>query len=138
MENDETIKVPLMYSNPERWNSIQKNGYLIDNKKQLIIPLIVFKRNSISKDENLSVDKIDPLNPKLFYTFQSKYSKENRYDNFSVQQGLNKTRQAANSMFGWGDREARGQQAPPTVNVYNRTPDGDVKKDDLKVPTGKK
>ena len=52
--------------------------------------------------------------------------------------GLNKTRQAANSMFGWGDREARGQQAPPTVNVYNRTPDGDVKRDDLKVPTGKK
>ena len=41
LENDETIKVPIMYSNPERWNSIQKNGYLIDNKKQLIIPLIV-------------------------------------------------------------------------------------------------
>mgnify|MGYP003115296401 CR=1 FL=1 len=93
LENDETVKVPLMYSNPERWNSIQKNGYLVDNKKQLIIPLIVFKRNSISKDENLSVDKIDPLNPKLFYTFQKKYSKENRYDNFAVQQGLNKTKE---------------------------------------------
>ena len=93
LENDETIKVPLMYSNPERWNSIQKNGYLVDNKKQLIIPLIVFKRNSISKDENLSVDKLDPLNPKLFYTFQKKYSKENRYDNFAVQQGLNKTKE---------------------------------------------
>ena len=93
IENDESVKVPLMYSNPERWNSIQKNGYLVDNKKQLIIPLIVFKRNSISKDENLSVDKIDPLNPKLFYTFQKKYSKENRYDNFAVQQGLNKTKE---------------------------------------------
>ena len=93
IENDETIKVPLMYSNPERWNSIQKNGYLIDNKKQLLIPLIVFKRNSISKDETMSVDKIDPLNPKLFRTFQSKYSKKNRYDNFSVQQGLNKTKE---------------------------------------------
>ena len=93
VENDETIKVPLMYSNPERWNSIQKNGYLVDNKKQLLIPLIVFKRNSISKDESMSVDKIDPLNPKLFRTFQSKYSKKNRYDNFSVQQGLNKTKE---------------------------------------------
>ena len=48
-ENGDVIKVPIMYSNPERWNSIQKNGYLVDNKKQLIIPLIVFKRNSISK-----------------------------------------------------------------------------------------
>jgi hypothetical protein len=92
-ENDEIVKVPLMYSNPERWNSIQKNGYLVDTKKQLIIPLIVFKRNSISKDENLTVDKIDPLNPKLFYTFQKKYSRENRYDNFAVQQGLNKTKE---------------------------------------------
>ena len=82
LENDETIKVPLMYSNPERWNSIQKNGYLIDNKKQLVIPLIVFKRNSISKDESLAIDKIDPLSPKLFRTFQSKYSQKNRYDNF--------------------------------------------------------
>ena len=93
LENDETIKVPLMYSNPERWNSIQKNGYLIDNKKQLVIPLIVFKRNSISKDESLAIDKIDPLSPKLFRTFQSKYSQKNRYDNFSVQQGLNKTKE---------------------------------------------
>ena len=93
VENNETVKVPLMYSNPERWNSIQKNGYLVDNKKQLLIPLIVFKRNSISKDETMSVDKIDPLNPKLFRTFQSKYSKKNRYDNFSVQQGLNKTKE---------------------------------------------
>jgi len=93
LENDETIKVPLMYSNPERWNSIQKNGYLVDNKKQLIIPLIVFKRNSISKDETLNVDKIDPLNPQLFRSFQSKYSKKNRYDNFAVQQGLNKTKE---------------------------------------------
>ena len=25
-----------MYSNPERWNTIQKAGYLVDNKKQLI------------------------------------------------------------------------------------------------------
>jgi len=93
LENDETIKVPIMYSNPERWSSIQKNGYLIDNKKQLVIPLIVFKRNSISKDESIAVDKIDPLNPKLFKTFQSKYSQKNRYDNFSVQQGLNKTKE---------------------------------------------
>ena len=92
-ENDESVKVPVMYSNPERWNTIQKNGYLIDNKKQLITPLIVFKRTSIEKDTSLGVDKLDPKDPKLFYTFQKKYSKENRYDNFAVQQGLNKTKE---------------------------------------------
>ena len=92
-ENDESIKVPIMYSNPERWDKIQKNGHLIDNKKQLIIPLIVFKRTSIEKDTSMTVDKLDPKDPKLFYTFQKKYSKENRYDNFAVQQGLHKTRE---------------------------------------------
>tara|TARA_B100001564_G_scaffold205876_1_gene173205 strand:- start:747 stop:2285 length:1539 start_codon:yes stop_codon:yes gene_type:complete len=92
-ENDESVKVPIMYSNPERWNTIQKNGYLLDNKKQLILPLIVFKRTSIEKDESLGVDKLNPEDPKLFYTFQKKYSKENRYDNFAVQQGLNKTKE---------------------------------------------
>ena len=73
-ENNETIKVPIMYSNPERWSTIQKNGYLIDNKKQLIIPLIVFKRNSIEKDDSLGVDKLDPKDPKLYYTFQKQRS----------------------------------------------------------------
>ena len=92
-ENDESVKVPIMYSNPERWSRIQKAGYLVDNKKQLIIPLIVFKRSSIEKDDTLAVDKLDPKDPKLFYTFQKKYSKENRYDNFSVQQGLNKSQE---------------------------------------------
>ena len=89
-ENGETIKVPLMYSNPERWSVIQKNGFLVDNKKQLIIPLIAFKRTSIEKDDAMSVDKLDPKDPKLFYTFQRKYSEKNRYDKFAVQQGLNK------------------------------------------------
>ena len=92
-ENDESVKVPIMYSNPERWNTIQKNGYLLDNKKQLILPLIVFKRTSIEKDDAMSVDKLDPKDPKLFYTFQKQYTKENRYDNFAVQQGLNKTKE---------------------------------------------
>ena len=92
-ENDESVKVPIMYSNPERWNSIQKNGYLLDNKKQLILPLIVFKRTSIEKDDAMSVDKLNPKDPKLFYTFQKQYTKENRYDNFAVQQGLNKTKE---------------------------------------------
>ena len=92
-ENSEIIKVPLMYSNPERWDMVQKKGYLLDNKKQLIIPLIAFKRSSIEKDTEMSVDKIDPREPKLFYTFQKRYTEKNRYDKFSVQQGLNKTKE---------------------------------------------
>jgi len=92
-ENGEVVKVPIMYSNPERWSIVQKRGYLLDNKKQLLVPLIAFKRSSIEKDTNLTVDKLNPKDPKLFYTFQKQYSAKNRYDKFSVQQGLNKTKE---------------------------------------------
>mgnify|MGYP005991269461 CR=1 FL=1 len=93
IENDELVKVPIMYANPERWSLVQKRGFLYDNKKQLIIPLIAFKRTSIAKDDQMSVDKLDPLNPKLQYTFQKQYTDKNRYDKFSVQQGLNPTKE---------------------------------------------
>ena len=60
-ENGETVKVPIMYANPERWTMAQKKGFLYDNKKQLIIPLIAFKRTSIEKDAGMSVDKFNQL-----------------------------------------------------------------------------
>ena len=92
-ENGELVKVTLMYSNPERWEAVQKKGFLLDNKKQLIVPLIAFKRSSIEKDTSLSVDKLNSKDPQLFYTFQKRYTNKNRYDKFSVQQGLNKTKE---------------------------------------------
>jgi len=93
MENSSLIKVPIMYANPERWNQVQKNGFLYDNKQQLVIPLIAFKRTSIEKDVSMSADKFNPQDPQLFYSFQKKYSNVNRYDKFAVQQGLNKSKE---------------------------------------------
>jgi hypothetical protein len=77
-----------MYANPERWKTIQKNGHLRDSKKQLITPVIVFRRTSIAKDETMAVDKLDANDPKLFYTFEKKYTQENRYDKFAAQKGI--------------------------------------------------
>ena len=55
--------------------------------------MIVFKRTSIEKDSGLAADKMNPKDPKLFYSFQKKYTTQNRYDKFSVQQGLNQSRE---------------------------------------------
>ena len=68
-ENGETQKVPLMYASPERWYSINKTGFVRDSKRQLILPVIVFRRTGMEKDDTMAVDKIDPLDPKLFYRF---------------------------------------------------------------------
>ena len=50
----EKIKVPVLYGNPERWTSVQKKGYLRDKKGVIQIPLIMFKRNSIARDDAMS------------------------------------------------------------------------------------
>ncbi|MBC8428372.1 hypothetical protein H8D04_00670 [bacterium] len=88
MDNGEQVKVPIMYASPERWFAIQKTGYMRDKKRQLILPVIAFRRTGMSKDETIPLDTMDPEEPKLHWQFERKYTDANRYDNFSVQQGL--------------------------------------------------
>ena len=95
-DNGENVKVPLMYASPERWKSIQRDGFMRDKKDQIITPVIVYKRTSVEKDESLPQDKLDANNPNLFYTFQKKFSQENKYDNFAVQIGNFPTREYYN------------------------------------------
>ena len=85
--NGETNDIPIMYANPERWKTIQRDGHIRDSKKQLITPLVVFRRTSLAKDDTIAVDKMNAEDPKLSYTFERKYTQENRYDQFSVLQG---------------------------------------------------
>jgi len=42
----------------------------------------------MSKDETIPLDTMDPEEPKLHWQFERKYTAANRYDNFSVQQGI--------------------------------------------------
>jgi hypothetical protein len=79
----EKIKVPVMYGNPERWKSIQRNGYLRDKKGQLQIPLIMFKRNSIERSDTMT----NTMNRHVSYPSVSKYSKKHKYDKFSAMTG---------------------------------------------------
>jgi len=98
-DNGENTKVPIMYASPERWNSIQKQGFLRDKKRQIITPVIAYRRTSIAKDESVPQDKLDANNPHLFYAFQKKFSQINKYDNFSQQIGLIPQREYYNVMM---------------------------------------
>ena len=53
-----------------------------------MVPLIMYRRTSVGKDTTVNFSKIDANNPKLFYTFEKKYSPQNRYDNFAALQGV--------------------------------------------------
>ena len=82
----EKQKIPVVYGNPERWKSVQKDGYLRDKKGVLQIPLVMFKRNSINRDDALS----NKMNRHVSYPSVSRYSKKHRYDKFSAMTGTQK------------------------------------------------
>ena len=84
---DEDVSVPVLYGSPERWVSAQRGQYYRDQKGKIMVPLIMYRRTSVGKDTSVNFSKIDANNPKLFYTFEKKYSPQNRYDNFSALQG---------------------------------------------------
>ena len=87
-DNGENVKVPIMYGSMERWKSIKRDGFLRDKKRQIITPLIMFKRNTIDMNKNMSIDKLDANNPHMFYTFEQKYSNRNIYDRLDAQIGV--------------------------------------------------
>ena len=81
-ENGSPIKVPLIYGNAERWEGARKNGYLRDQRGRIQIPLVMFKRNSIARDESIIKFKDGVRMPSI-----QKYSQKNRYERFSLQNG---------------------------------------------------
>ena len=84
--NGSRINVPLVYGSPERWKSVQRDGYYRDKEGKIQTPIIMFKRNSVEKRRDLG-NKMDANNPQLYYVFQKKYTKKNQYDNFTLLQG---------------------------------------------------
>ena len=83
IQNGERIAVPIIYGSPERWKSIQKDKYLRDKKGAIMMPIIVFKRNSIEKNRSLS-RKLDSNEPNLYTSFQKVYNEKNFYSNFNL------------------------------------------------------
>lgn len=86
-----TVKVPVLYGNPERWKAIEIDGYLRDTTGKIQLPVIMFKRTSFTKNESLMT-----LNRYLTYPILTKYSEKNRYDKFSV---LEKSNAPVNQIF---------------------------------------
>jgi len=83
VQNGTTIDVPVYYGTPERWASIQKDGFLRDNSSKLMVPLIIYKRTSMTRNKGLST-KVDGNKVNNFYVYRQKYDKTNYYDNFAV------------------------------------------------------
>jgi hypothetical protein len=77
------IPVPVKYSSPERWKSVQQDGYYRDTNGKLVLPIIIYKRDNIEKNRGLG-NKIDANFPSLFQTFETRYNARNQYDKFGI------------------------------------------------------
>ena len=77
------IKVPVDYASPERWKSVQADGYYRDTNGKVVLPLILYKRDNVEKNRSLG-NKIDGNKVHLFQVFETRYNPKNIYDNFSV------------------------------------------------------
>jgi hypothetical protein len=73
------VKIPVIYGNSERWNGARRQGVYRDNKGKLQLPLMMIRRTSIAKDDQMSMP-----NRHLSYSGITKYSKDNRYDRFTL------------------------------------------------------
>jgi hypothetical protein len=83
MQNGIKLPVPFIYGSPERWASVQKDGYYRDKDGKMQAPLIMFKRDSVEKNRALG-NKMDANNPIHYGVFEKKYSNKNIYDAFGI------------------------------------------------------
>ena len=88
-EANETLKIPVFYGNEERWKAVRKRGVLRDKNNSLVLPLIMLRRTEVSRND-LSGQSFphDVKGNHIDVVRSSRWSKENQYDRFSVQQGV--------------------------------------------------
>ena len=87
-ESNEIIKVPVMYGNEERWKTIRSRGVLRDKNGIIILPIMVIKRTSVSMNPDMPVSFDNDVRGEFIKVVRaSSWSKNNRYDRFSVLTG---------------------------------------------------
>jgi hypothetical protein len=87
VNNGNIIDVPILYGSPERWKAVQKGYFYRDQQGKVQVPLIMYKRTSVEKNRNLTA-KIDANNPRNFISYENNYSQINKYDKFSILNGI--------------------------------------------------
>lgn len=84
-QNNGTVLVPVIYGTPEKWKSIQRDGYYRDGAAKIMSPLIMFKRESVTQNRTLG-NKVDGNSAHNVQLFEKTFSRRNIYDNFHILQ----------------------------------------------------
>lgn len=82
-QDNKQIQVPVIYGNPERWKSVQRDGGIRDKNGKIMLPIIMMRRTSIKKNKINS-----PVNKYQNYVFKTGWNPRNIYDRFTVVNGI--------------------------------------------------
>lgn len=86
------VKVPVLYGDPERWKSAQRDGVLRDSIGKIQLPILMIKRGQMKKTSiNSAVNK--------YYdrTFSTGWNRRTPYDRFAVVNGISPSREYYNT-----------------------------------------
>jgi hypothetical protein len=78
-DNGKSLKIPVIYGNSERWNGARRQGVYRDANGKIQLPIMMIRRTSIAKDDAMPMQ-----NRHVTYQGITKYSKDNRYDRFTL------------------------------------------------------
>lgn len=78
-----TVSIPVMYADPEKWKSAQKDGYYRDKEGRALFPVITVRRDNMEKRRDLT-NKLDGNKANVYQVYEKKYTQKNQYDNFGI------------------------------------------------------
>ncbi len=87
-QNNVSVKVPVIYGNPERWKSAQRDGIMRDSIGKIQLPMIMIRRTGMKKSIINS-----PVNKYLERTFETGWNRRNPYDQFAVANKITPSRE---------------------------------------------
>lgn len=74
------IPVPTIFSNGEKWDNVQRLGFLRDEKGMLQSPLIMLKRGSATERDDMKGVDVNRTPDALVRTYKQKYNPRNTYE----------------------------------------------------------
>ena len=78
-DKDQTISVPVIFANGEKWDNVRRLGYLRDEKGMLQSPLIVLKRSNVTERDSVKGFDANRPQDQNLRIYKSKYNERNRY-----------------------------------------------------------
>jgi glutaredoxin len=78
--NQEIISVPIIFANGEKWDNVQRLGYLRDEKGKLQSPMIMLKRSSVAERDNYRTLDVNWPQAGNQIIHRTKYNERNRYE----------------------------------------------------------